>query len=261
MKKFKRIAGVVLSVVMICGLTACGDDSNNNGEKGKQEETTTNEFFGVEASPAEDFEYKDNSDGSIYIYSYKGEEKEIVVFPNEIDNKRVSRVGFGTKFGVKKVYIPEGVDSICINGFNYCYDLETISIPESVTEIDYCAFSGLKITEIKLPSKLEKISIGVFKNCKMLKEIEIPDEVTVIERTAFSGCESLTEIEIPGKVTKIDDKAFEGCTNLKKVVFKNSDVNLYDDVFEGCDDVTLYGEAGSKVEKYAKENNLKFVAQ
>ena len=42
MKKFKRIAGVVLSVVMICGLTACGDDSNNNGEKGKQEETTTN---------------------------------------------------------------------------------------------------------------------------------------------------------------------------------------------------------------------------
>ena len=72
--------------------------------------------------------------------------------------------------------------------FIYCSSLESIILPNSLTEIDY----------------------GVFCGCESLKSIAIPDGVTAIGRVAFKNCTQLTEIDIPDSVIDIGEQAFSG---------------------------------------------------
>lgn len=92
------------------------------------------------------------------------------------------------------------------------YDLESIIIPNSVTEIGSSAFS----------------------NCRSLTSITIPDSVTEISSSAFSNCTSLISITIPDRVTTIDGYAFYGCNSLTSVFCKaNTPPSLGSDVFSG----------------------------
>ena len=79
--------------------------------------------------------------------------------------------------------------------FNRCTSLESITIPDGVTSIDYDAFG----------------------HCTSLNNINIPDGVTSIDNSAFTYCTGLTSIEIPASVTTIRGWAFDHCTSLKSV--------------------------------------------
>ena len=79
-------------------------------------------------------------------------------------------------------------------------DVESISIPNSVTEIEDRAFEG----------------------CIKLKSFTIPNGVTSIGKDAFYRCSSLESIIIPNSVTSIGDWAFDGCYNLKTIYCKSS---------------------------------------
>ncbi len=61
--------------------------------------------------------------------------------------------------------------------------IETVTIPESVTEIGESAFL----------------------NCDALESLVLPESITTIGKGAFRGCDELGEIVIPDSVTKIGD--------------------------------------------------------
>ena len=79
--------------------------------------------------------------------------------------------------------------------FNNCYQLNEITIPNSVTTIGEFAFS----------------------DCSGLTEIIIPNSVTTIDYGAFWSCDSLTEVIIPNSVTSIGIQAFYKCTSLTEL--------------------------------------------
>ncbi len=97
--------------------------------------------------------------------------------------------------GCLKTVIPYGVASI--RTFSCCTGLKEIVIPNSVKEIENCAFQG----------------------CTGLGSLVIPDSVTKIGWNAFRGCTGLTRLTIPSTV-RIDDGAFEDCTALSTVEIK-----------------------------------------
>lgn len=74
-----------------------------------------------------------------------------------------------------KTVIPDGVTHIGSDSF-FDYSLPGIDIPDSVTDIGYCAFAG----------------------CAGLTSITIPESVTTINEDAFFGCSNMTAYVEPG---------------------------------------------------------------
>ena len=82
--------------------------------------------------------------------------------------------------------------------FKNCVNLKEITLPESLTIIEYGAFFG----------------------CSSLTKVVIPDNVFEIGKTAFLGCTSLTEATIGRSVRSIGEKCFDGCEKLATVICK-----------------------------------------
>ena len=99
-----------------------------------------------------------------------------------------------------------------------CTELTSITIPNSMTEIGYYAFSGCTgLTSITIPNSVTEIGYYAFSGCTGLTSITIPNSVTSIGSQAFYDCTGLTAITIPSSVTSIGYYAFIGCTGLTAI--------------------------------------------
>ena len=94
-------------------------------------------------------------------------------------------------------------------------------IPEEVHCIGPEAFCMCsKLTAIKFPTWLSKISTGAFGGCVNLEKIEFAEDshLKTIEIEAFLGCKSLASIQLPDSLLVIEDSAFSGCEKMEKAV-------------------------------------------
>lgn len=210
-----------------------------------------------------------------------------LVIPNS-----VTTIGAGAFIGCEKlseVTLPEGLSVIDEHTFSGCDKLTSLVIPDGVTAIGDWAFNSCKsLTNITLPNNLKIIGSKAFYYCKKLSNVVLPESITKIADWSFSGCESLTEITIPSKIKSISKYAFVNCNSLQTVVIQNGVKKIcegafadckelkkvfipdsvteiyssrYDTAFKGCDNLAIHAPAGSYAEKFAKENNIPFVAE
>jgi len=186
--------------------------------------------------------------------------------------------------------IPEGVNRIYNCAFENCDALTDVTIPASVTSIDYSAFGGCEnLTAIKVhednpnysndesgalyrkgiisleqvPGGLsgsytvldgtDSISLFAFLDCDKLTEINLPDSITYIGDHAFKGCTGITEITIPGSVEIIEDYAFMNCKNLKTIKFLGDAPSINDYTFET---VTAIGYYPDNTDTWQRELEL-----
>ena len=120
----------------------------------------------------------------------------------------VTSIGDRTFFssGLQSITWPSSVTKIQTNDsygqvgmFGNCRNLQTVIIPEGVTEIGDFAFRGCTaLQSITLPSTIEKIGEGAFDGCAALTTVIIPEIVGNIKfdgssrRSSFFGCSKLT---------------------------------------------------------------------
>lgn len=154
----------------------------------------------------------------------------------------------------KTYNIPQGTIKVLARAFDGGnYYLESITIPEGVTECGYWAFMNLwYLKRIKIPSSLESFN-GAITSSAHLEEIElsnlnpyfrivagvlfsgnleilikyppklnktnyeIPNSVKRIETMAFYYCEALTTLTLPGSVEVIKAGTFLRCNNIVSV--------------------------------------------
>lgn len=180
--------------------------------------------------------------------------------------------------------LPSEVREIEDRAFDNCHNLESITIPNTITKIgDYAfydtslkkvsfeddnaatigfyAFWGCEnLTDVKLPKSLKEISAGAFRNCRNLETLSVPDTAQFsCQAVSYSGLKSFT---VPKTKTSIVSQDFAGCKALTEITIPSSVTEISDDAFLDCDNLkTIYGSQGSYAEKFAKANGYTFVAK
>ena len=105
--------------------------------------------------------------------------------------------------------VPDGVERLGRELFNWWENITQVTLPEGLTEIGASAFAGLKnLSTVQLPRSLEIIETIAFIGCENLREIRIPDGVHTIGQAAFHNCYSLKSISLPGSLKIIAKNAF-----------------------------------------------------
>lgn len=136
------------------------------------------------------------------------------------------------KFDIKKVVIGKGITGICDMAFYDCYDLVSVSIPNTVKYIGSAFTNCSKLKSITLPDSLLTLGNFAFASCSSLKKIIIPKKIKVIPAAAFQYCENLSSVVIPNGVKTIEQGAFQG-TAIKTLKIPKSVTTLGQDCFEG----------------------------
>lgn len=109
----------------------------------------------------------------------------------------------------------------------------------TVKEIGYDAFRNCTgLLSVTIPNSITNIEGYAFYNCSGLTSITIPNSVTVIGNASFFGCTGLTSLSIPSSVTTIDDLAFCGCTGLTSLSIPSPSTFINYQAFSGCTGLT-----------------------
>lgn len=153
---------------------------------------------------------------------------------------RVKRIGESACEGcynLRRVNIPNSVESIGDKAFSYCSNaLKTITIPDSVLSIGAQAFEYCKaLNEVTIGDAVTDIGLGAFSDCVSLKEITIGKSVKNIGAGAFSDCKSIESIILPNKVVTLGESAFLMCRSLSKVILSENLKALEYGTFYGCE--------------------------
>jgi len=140
---------------------------------------------------------------------------------------------------MKEVIIPDKIEDlevrgICDNSFLNCTALETVVLPDSVTQIGMYCFKGcVNLKNINLPAGVKTITNNTFENCTSLEQIVFPESLTSIGSNAFCNT-GLKEVEIPAHVTALNDVCFAECKKLEKVSIAEGVQNIGRGSFKNC---------------------------
>ena len=101
------------------------------------------------------------------------------------------------------------------------YEINSITLPNTIRRIGNYAFYGSGLTSITLPESLEEIGEGAFKSMG-LSTVTIPEGVKEISKSAFQDNESLTTVVLPSHLERIGESAFRGCSSLASISFPST---------------------------------------
>lgn len=168
--------------------------------------------------------------------------KGYIEIPDYIDGKPVRAIGedaFYGRTGITSVSYSWMVGSIGYKSFCSCSGLRRIAIPESVTNIDACAFSFSGIGEADVGGGVRMIREETFYGCSNLSNVTLCAGVEVIGTNAFGSCLSLKSVTIPQSVERIESGAFKG-TSLKTVQVPYTTI-IEEDAFDSNTKIVRYG--------------------
>lgn len=163
---------------------------------------------------------------------------------------------FSDRWGLEKIILPKKLEAIGNHAFSGT-GLKEIELPESLTTLDYNAFSYCaSLSSVKIPGKVERISPYSFYKCSNLQKVELAEGIKFIDNQAFYYCDrllsinfpstltsigyeafretDLSEVNIPGSVENIGSNAFYRNKNLKKLTFGEGLVNIEGTAFFEC---------------------------
>lgn len=184
----------------------------------------------------------DNDDGYVFyqtvdecvLVDYTGHEINLVL-PSDCEGHsyRINRYAFSNQKSIQSVIIPECVTEIGYHAFQGCSALHSVKMTDSVTEIDLSAFADCSaLKDINISESIKKIGSYAFRNCSALRSVKIPEGVAEIGSYVFENCSALCSVNIPEGVTEID--GFNNCSSLETITLPNSATKIGSYAFSGC---------------------------
>ena len=171
------------------------------------------------------------------------------------DGKKLLRCPPGHSRSMSDVFV--GVEEIGPNAFEFCKQLESIHVPNTVTRIESLAFANChNLSVVQLHENVHMVGGAHFWCCKTLDNVVYYNAEEVIPEREFYSCPKLQTIEVRGKVriigegafsstgvvtfdipkgvTAINRHAFLHCNALKMVSLPRSVSRIHKDAFTCC---------------------------
>lgn len=158
-----------------------------------------------------------------------------LTIPDTIDEYKVVKIGaeaFKDCLGLESVVIPQTVTDIEESAFQGCKKLASVTIPEGITEIKPYTFSGCGLTSLDFPDSLVKIGDYAFQNLKM-RNLTIPNHIEACGTGAFANS-SLINVVLPDGLENISDEMFERCDDLRTVKLPSNLKTIGVNAFSSC---------------------------
>ncbi len=228
-----------------------GDD----GEKG--EDLTDDNPQGLDFYPLPDGTYAVSAGKASYLENiiipatYKGAAVSCIGLLPGMDNDPLEMGSYGGGFiyapNLQSVTIPASVTHIGHKAFSECPVLETVTFAEGsqLRSIDEEAFYRCEsLTSITIPASVESIGDYVFSGCSALTSITVEDGNTVYysagnclietaSKTLLFGCNT-SVIPTDGSVTSIGSHAFYYCKSLTSIEIPASVTSIGHWAFYNC---------------------------
>ena len=132
---------------------------------------------------------------------------------------------------VKEANVVEGIEVVGNRTFRKCANLETVALPNTLTEIGPAVFQSCsKLANVTIPATVKTIGEGAFAECTSLTSINIPNGITRLEKDVLRNT-GLTSIEIPASVNYIGTYAFRDCESLTEVKILSPEFTIENNSF------------------------------
>jgi len=241
MKKY--ILAVLLCMCFL--FVACGKKESVENTEKQQEENMVNEPDKQVSSENEKKEASNAIEGPISVELVRAhkpaseEDFEVIEYESTVKIKKY----VGTD---EIVVIPDTIKGKVVTEmmdlvFGNESQVRGLLLPETITEISHMTVNN-QVIEVIICEGVQIVGWGSFVNCPKLRCVVFGEELVDLGDAPFGMCKELREIYVPSKKVFLEDYKIQ---------------NLFYDT----PDVTVYGIAGSSMEEYAKQNNVKFVAQ
>ena len=146
---------------------------------------------------------------------------------------------FDRDSSITNVAVGAGCLDIGENAFCRCVALESVNIPNTVTNIAKDAFTMCRaLPRVDIPGSVKTIGDSAFSACSALETATIGDGVEILEADAFMNCEKLAIVDLPSSVTSIGERAFSGCNALGACELREGLESIGDYAFNSCSSLT-----------------------
>src|ERR1035437_2956483 len=158
---------------------------------------------------------------------------------------RIGNYAFGSCYNLESIEISDTVTNIGANALLYC-GLITISV--ATNNSAYCSVDGVLFNKRRtvlvrfpprktggyaIPTTVASVGDSAFDDCTLTNLTE-PASVSRLGNGVFGDCQFLTSIAILGPVTSIGNASFAGCWSLTKVTLPNTITSFGDSAFASC---------------------------
>ncbi len=126
------------------------------------------------------------------------------------------------------------VTSIGNDAFEFCQNLTSVTIPDSVTSIEDYAFSECGLSTIFVPESVTYIGNGVFSFCNSLESVTMPNCIEDTYAEAFSSDKKMETLILTGGSRGIKANDFINMDNFKSITLNNNCPYIEESAFSGC---------------------------
>lgn len=247
MKHIKKSLAIILAVIMALSAFSVLPVTVNAA-------VSDNASVGAETFVCGDFEYQVLSDDTANITKYTGSETDLVL-PSELDGHKVDTLYYNSLNGcsaVTSITIPDSITDINLFYFDEFTSLTDFYVDSNNTV--YSSNDGIlfnKTGTILLrypigrtdksyttPDYVTSISNRAFDYSGYLEEITITANVKYVYGGAFRNIPTLNSVTIENGVYKINGSAFAYCTALESISIPSSVSYIDNTAFYGCSSFT-----------------------